>query len=69
VLVWIAALAYLGLIILFTWQALRGQSIIHPDGPTLAAFAALALGTVLALVALFVHARRTTEVQAPALAR
>lgn len=42
-LIWIAALGYLGLIGLFTWQALRGQPLINPDALTLAAFGALAL--------------------------
>jgi hypothetical protein len=43
-LVWIGALAYLGLVMLVTWQALRGQSIIAPDTTTLAALAALVFG-------------------------
>jgi hypothetical protein len=68
-LVWVAALAYLGLIVLLAWQALRGQSIVHPDGLMLTAFAALTLGMALALGALFVHARRAAGVQAPAWSR
>jgi hypothetical protein len=52
-LVFIAALGYLGLVALVTWQALRGQSIVAPDGLTLAVLAAiiaavgLAVGTTL----------------------
>jgi hypothetical protein len=42
-LVWIGAFAYLGLVVLVTWQALRGQSIISSDFTTMAAFAALLL--------------------------
>jgi hypothetical protein len=40
-LVTIAAAGYAGLVGLLTWQALRGQPLIHPDGITLAAFAGL----------------------------
>jgi hypothetical protein len=53
-LVWTAALGYLGLIGLLTSQALRGQSLIAPDGLTLAAggalVAAVALATALILI-------------------
>ncbi|MGK5740032.1 hypothetical protein [Micromonospora sp. URMC 103] len=52
-LVVVAAAAYAGLVALVTWQALRGQALIHPDGATLAAAgllaAATAAGAVLAL--------------------
>lgn len=53
-LVTIAALAYTAVLGLLTWQALRGQSIVQPDAPTLvtagaiAVLAAVAAGVVLA---------------------
>ena len=46
-LVWVATFGYAGLVALVTWQALRGESLIHPTAPTLAA-----AGTLLAAVAL-----------------
>lgn len=46
-LLWLGALSYLLLVVMLTWQALRGQSIIAPDGLTLAALAGLIGGTVL----------------------
>ncbi len=47
-LVWTAGLTYLGLIVLLTWQALRGQSILAPDALTLTVFGLLAGATALA---------------------
>jgi hypothetical protein len=47
-LVWTAGLGYLGVVLLLTWQALRGQSLIAPDGTTLAVAGALVAGVVLA---------------------
>jgi hypothetical protein len=41
-LLWTAGLGYLGLTLLLTWQALRGQSIIAPDALTLTATGLLA---------------------------
>jgi hypothetical protein len=45
----VAALSYLGAIGIVTWQALRGQSIVHPDALTLAAAAALVIAGLVAL--------------------
>ncbi|HTJ39961.1 MAG TPA: hypothetical protein VL738_42730 [Dactylosporangium sp.] len=42
----VAGLAYGGLTVLVTWQALRGQSLVHPDALTLAAAGALLVATV-----------------------
>ncbi|SEB33834.1 hypothetical protein SAMN04489727_0851 [Amycolatopsis tolypomycina] len=40
-LVLVGAAGYAGLLALVTWQALRAQSIVHPDATTLGAFALL----------------------------
>jgi hypothetical protein len=52
-LVGVAAAGYAGLVVLVTWQALRGQSLIHPDASTLSAAAVVlgitAIGTAWAL--------------------
>jgi hypothetical protein len=45
-LVWTGGLGYLALVTILTWQALRGQSIIAPDGLTW-----LALGLLVGIVA------------------
>ena len=56
-LVWIAALGFTSLIVLVTWQALRGQSIIAPDATTLTAFATM-IGTMLiSSITVLAHAR------------
>lgn len=46
----IAGISYLALTVLVTWQALRGQSVVAPDGLTLLA-AAVGAGIALALAA------------------
>lgn len=57
-LVWTAGLAYLGFVLLLTWQALRGQSVASPDDLTLGALAALAAATGVAAAGVLLHARR-----------
>ena len=44
-----AGLGYLGLIVLLTAQALRGQPLLAPDGITLGLLALLIIGTGLGL--------------------
>ncbi|MEV4081061.1 hypothetical protein AB0J43_12355 [Nonomuraea fuscirosea] len=44
----VTAAAYAGLIVLVTWQAVRGQALIHPDGQTLGALALLIAATTAA---------------------
>jgi hypothetical protein len=39
----LAAIGYAGLVVVLTWQALRGQSIVHPDAITLLALAGVVL--------------------------
>ena len=62
-LVWTAGLSYLTLTLLVTWQALRGQSIVAPDGIMVAALG-LWLGATLLAAALVVlaGARRAAPV-------
>ncbi|MBF6336310.1 hypothetical protein IU450_10480 [Nocardia abscessus] len=50
-LVVIAAATYAALLAVLTWQALRGQSVVHPDAATLLAFAAVALGAAVSTAA------------------
>ena len=58
-LVWTVGLAYLGLVLLLAWQALRGQSVIAPDAITLATLAALGGGAVAVALAVLGHGWRT----------
>lgn len=57
-LVLIAGLGYAGVVALVTWQAERGQSLIHPDSLTLGVFAALvvAVGSASAFALRSAHA-------------
>ncbi|MBG0831428.1 hypothetical protein HS041_27150 [Planomonospora sp. ID67723] len=55
------ALGYSGLVAVVTWQAGRGQSLIHPDAATLVAFAAVGLITALATTWTIFAARRATR--------
>jgi hypothetical protein len=67
-LVWTAALGYLGLIGLLTWQALRGQSLIAPDGLTLAAGGALLGAVALATALILILGRQDRGADAVAIA-
>ncbi|MGM1059913.1 hypothetical protein [Saccharothrix sp. Mg75] len=44
-LVWAAAIGYAGLMVLVTWQALRGQPLLRPDAATLAGTLAVLVWT------------------------
>ncbi|MEV4417677.1 hypothetical protein [Catellatospora sp. NPDC049609] len=57
-LVGVAALGYTGVFAVLTWQAKRGQPLIHPDAQTWLALAAVAVLTVAATAAVVVTARR-----------
>jgi hypothetical protein len=60
-LVGVAALGYTGVFTVLTWQAKRGQSVIHPDQQTLIGFAGVAVFTVVTAVAVVVTARRRPQ--------
>ncbi|NMN98763.1 hypothetical protein FGL95_27390 [Nocardiaceae bacterium YC2-7] len=47
-LVGIVAVGYSSVLVLVTWQALRGQALIHPDHVTVAAFATILAGMAIA---------------------
>jgi hypothetical protein len=49
-LVLVAGAGYTGLLALVTWQALRGQPLIHPDALTLTALAVVVVGTMVGAV-------------------
>lgn len=59
-LVWIAAAAYGGLIWLTTWQADRGESLVHPGQSTLFAAGTLLTAAIMLSLAVLLRARRTT---------
>jgi hypothetical protein len=54
----VAALGYAGLFAVLSWQAKRGQSVVHPDRVTLVALAGVAALTGVAGAAVIVAARR-----------
>ncbi|MFE2728573.1 hypothetical protein [Kitasatospora sp. NPDC059327] len=58
-LMWIAALSYLGLMVVLTWQALRAQPVTAPDAPTVAALLVLAATACAAAFLVLRHARAT----------
>lgn len=57
-LMWTAGLGYLGLTLLLTWQALRGQSIIAPDALTLTAVGLLLAAALGAAAIILVRAQQ-----------
>jgi hypothetical protein len=65
-LVGVAGLSYTGVFAVLSWQAWRGQPLIHPDQLTLMVLAVVAVFTVVAASAVIVTARRTAA-SAPAL--
>jgi hypothetical protein len=62
-LVWTTGLGYLGFVVLLTWQALRGQSVIHPDAKTIAAASVLAASaatsTLITVARVFIRNSKT----------
>jgi len=66
-LVGVATAGYAALLALLTWQALRGQSVVHPDPLTAALFAVIVVG-VLAGAAVALRAARISGAPAGAVA-
>lgn len=64
-LVFVGAASYAGLIWLVTWQAQRGESVVHPSGPTLTAGASWLGATILLSLLVLFRARRTSLVSTP----
>jgi hypothetical protein len=58
----VVILGYTGLFVITTWQAMRGQSLIHPDGATWTAAAATLAVTLLLGAATVASARRRAAV-------
>lgn len=57
----VLALGYAGMLTIVTWQAMRAQSLVHPDGATLAAFGGLAATVALLLAAIYLCNRSTSN--------
>ncbi|WP_026209213.1 hypothetical protein [Catelliglobosispora koreensis] len=55
------ALAYSGLLAVITWQAGRGQSLIHPDRMTLLAFAGVVAFALVASAGVVIVAKRRVQ--------
>ena len=54
----VVILGYTGLFVITTWQAMRGQSLVHPDAATWTAFGATVAVTALLTVLTIAAARR-----------
>jgi hypothetical protein len=63
-LVWTAGLSYLGLVLLLTWQALRGQPIVAPDAATLGTLSAFAVVAGMVTLMVVLHALLAAGVEA-----
>ncbi len=63
-LVVIAGFAYLGCDLLLAWQALRGQSVIHPDALTLTVAATVIAATASAIAVTLLRDRRAVVLHA-----
>ena len=57
------ASVYLGFVLLLAWQALRGQSVVHPDSQTLAMAAVLTFLAAGAVLLVVWHGRRARRSQ------
>ena len=56
---------YLGLVLLLVWQALRGQSVVHPDAAMLAATGSLCALAGMSVLTITLHARRGSTTNLP----
>ncbi|QEO09700.1 hypothetical protein [Protaetiibacter larvae] len=57
-LVWTVTAGYAGVVALVTWQALRGQSIVHPDALTLTAGGAISVAVAAGILLSLAGGRR-----------
>jgi hypothetical protein len=64
----VAAAGYFAVLVLVTWQALRGQSLIHPDALTIGAFAVIVAGSVIGAIRVLSKRSTPTRENAPVLA-
>ncbi|WP_433655390.1 hypothetical protein ACQPW1_31450 [Nocardia sp. CA-128927] len=62
----VLALGYTGLLAIVFTQAMRAQSLVHPDGTTLTAFAGLTSGVAVLLGVIYWRARATVRLDASA---
>lgn len=58
-------LGYLGVFATTVWQAARGQSLVHPDAATLAAFGASAAVALIGIAVAVIKARKVAQVAEP----
>jgi hypothetical protein len=60
-LVWTAALGYVGLVVLVTWQALRAEPIVAPSLLTITSFFGLVMVTALSVTAILLGRKRVNK--------